>query len=252
MTVVQTPGEARTGEANWVRERVVPTLMWGREDGAFHTRVHVANYYSLMGGDGPVTATALVDLVDTGGAVVAAYEHRLEPEQHLQLDLRDLVASFEGTIAVRLLPTPAPQHSHRFIGTLYFVSWFDDHGHVQFSHEQNRMTFEQDVNERTFLSPGVLLRPEVSLGFIVQNSYFGDEPLADDSIEVAVLDDRGNELGAKRLQLPARTSRVVDVDSFAQGLASHQTVALRVRGRHLNHPFTFVRHTSGDFSIHHF
>ena len=252
MTVVQTPAEARTGEANWVRERVVPTLMWGREDGTFHTRVHIANYYSLMGGEEPVSAIALVDLVDADGTVVGSIERPLEPEQHLQLDVRDVVSSFEGTIAVRLLPNPPPAHSHRFIGTLYFVSWFDDLGHVQFSHEQNRMTFEQDVSERTFLSPGVLLRSEVQLCFIVQNSYFGAEPLADDTIEVAVLDDRGNELGTRRMQLPARTSRVIDVESVAPGLAPHQSIAVRVKGRHLNHPFTFVRHASGDFSIHHF
>lgn len=252
MGAVDLSTETPIGEEHWVRDRIVPTLMWGREQSGFHSRVHVANYYSLLKPDEHPDATVIVDLINGGGNRVASHEGQLGPEQHLQLEVADLVSTFEGTIAVRLVPKQTLEHNHRYIGTLYFVTWYDEAGHIQFSHEQNRMTFEPAGRPRTYLSPGILVRPELDIAFILQNSYFGAEPMQNDSVEIALVDAGGRELAARQAQLPARTSTVLSLaETFGQ-LPVMDTIAIRVRGNHLNHPFTFVSHANGDFALHHF
>ena len=243
-----------TGEAFWVRDRIVPTLMWGRERGPFHSRVHVANYYSLLRPDDRIEATVVIDLIDSVGAHVASYQQELGPEEHVQVEVSALVPEFEGTIAVRLLPHTSIEHSHRYLGTLYFVSWYDDAGHVQFSHEQNRMTFDVDQPVRTFLSPGIFLRPELTVSAVLQNNYFGAAPLPTEDVELALVDVDGTELAVETVRLPARHARVFPLaELFPDAIGRERgTVAVRARGRHLNHPFTFVQHANDDFSIHHF
>jgi len=232
-----------------VRDRVAPTLMWGRVAPGFGSRVEIANYYSLLQPGADVRATATVDLISDDGVWVAGHSTELEPRQQVHLDLSELTDAFEGTIAVRLNPAALPDHPHRYLGTLYFVTWHDDRGHVQFSHEQNRMTFEVE-NERNFLSPGIELRPELEVDVIVQSNYFGPRPPTHQDASITALSAQGERLGNTTATIPAGGSRRVPLASLAPG---HEgTVSVEVEGANLNHPFTFIRHVSGDFNIHHF
>jgi len=85
---------------------------------------------------------AYIDLISHDGDLVTAYEQLLGENEHVHVRVAELVDRFEGSIGVRLVPIEPLSHSHRYIATLYFLSWADDRGHVQFSHEQNRMTFD--------------------------------------------------------------------------------------------------------------
>ena len=254
MSTTRTTISTGLGESFWVKDRIAPTLMWARERGSFHSRVHVANYYSLLKPDDRIRATAVVDLITSDGNHIASHQEELGPEEHVQVEVVDMEPDFEGTVAVRLLPHTSIEHSHRYLGTLYFVSWYDDEGHVQFSHEQNRMTFDVEQPPRTFLSPGIFLRPELDVNFVLQNNYYGDTPLVSEVVEVALVDADGVDLYKAEFRLPARNSRVLSIDDVFPGAAERArgTVAVRARGSHLNHPFTFVNHANGDFNVHHF
>jgi len=245
---------AGVGETFWVKDRIVPILMWGREGAGFHSRVHVANYYSLLKPDEAVAGTVLLDLISSNGDLVASEKFDLGPEEHVQVEVGSLLADFEGTIAVRLVPRAELAHPHRYLGTLYFVSWHDDDGHIQFSHELNRMTFDVENPVRTYFSPGIFLRPELAVNVILQSSYFGDEPLPAEQISMALVDVDGKDLATASVSMPARTSKVVALTDLFQGAAERArgTVAIRIRAARLNHPMTYISHANGDFNIHHF
>jgi hypothetical protein len=252
MTTTGVRPALRRGEGGWVRERVVPTLMWARETTGFHTRIEAANYYSLLWPERDVVATLLVDFIDERGELVGQHEQTLGPAQHAHVETKSVVPEFEGTVAVRLVPDPPAEHAHRYLGTLFFATWYDDAGHVQFSHESNRMTFDADESARTFLSPGTIVRPEIAFEFVLQNTYYGDGDIVSD-VDLALLDFDGRVLASTGHAMAPRTSSVLGLEVFGDGAQrARGSVAVRVTGRHLNHPFTFIHHRNGDFNIHHF
>jgi len=86
---------------------------------------------------------------------------------------------------------------------------------------------------------------------ILQNCYYGDEVI-DEHVELSLV--VGDVIASAEISLPPRHSRVIDLDETFNGAFSNAStsVAIRATGRYLNHPFTFVNHVNGDFSIHHF
>jgi hypothetical protein len=241
-------------ESPYIVDRIVPMLIWGREDGDFHTRVSLFNYYSLLFPDRNVSATARVFLFDHQGCAAATAERLLKPLAQWQFDLADVVSSFQGTVAVQLIPDYIPRLEHRaYVGTLFFTTYWDGHGHCDFTHETDRMRFEDDARIQ-YDATAIPRSPFVDLSVILQNSFFGsDVARCDPSVSIEARDDGGEVMARRRLSLPPRGSTLLPLGELVPDeRARRRARSLHVRGRHINQPLTFIRHASGDFNLHHF
>lgn len=240
----------------YVINRTVPTLVWGREDHQFHTRISLFNYYSLLFQDRPVHAVAHIYLFADDGRERGHVEKPLAPHQQWQCDLATMTNDFQGSIGVQLVPDYLPPLKHeRFLGTLFFATYWDAQGHCDFTHETDRMRFEGD--SRIQYEPAAIPTSEnVDMSIVVQNSFFGkDAARCDRSWSVEIRDGFGNRLAYKSFSLEPRASIVMPLEEvlpdYRQRLRG-RVGSIHVKGRHINQPLTFVRHRSGDFNIHHF
>ncbi|MGH7257825.1 MAG: hypothetical protein ACREIM_05555 [Nitrospiraceae bacterium] len=241
---------------SYVISRTVPTLAWGQEAPQFHTRISLFNYYSLLFQDRPVHAVAHLYLFAEDGQERAHVQKPLDPYQQWQCDLATVTNDFRGSIGVQLVPEYLPSLKHdRFLGTLFFATYWDEQGHCDFTHETDRMRFEQDV--RVQYEPAAIPTSDnVEMSIVVQNSFFGeDETKCDRSLDVEIRNGAGKRLVYKSLSLAPRASVVIPLEELLpdyRQLLHGQAGSVHVKGRHINQPLTFVRHRSGDFNIHHF
>ena len=240
----------------YVLDRTVPTLIWGREDDSFHTRISLFNYYSLLTEDRPVESTAHVYLFDEQGQEVARATHQLAPLGQWQCRLSDLVTRFQGSVGVQLVPHTMPPLRHqKYVGTLFFATYWDAQGHADFTHETDRMRYQDD--HRIQYEPAVIpSSPSVDVSVIVQNSYFGEDPAqCDGTFHVDIRRGDGTSIYRKSFALRPRASVVLPLSELVPDLRSQlkgQPGSVHVSGRHINQPLTLSRHAAGDFNIHHF
>jgi hypothetical protein len=244
------------GKSRFVVGRTVPTLAWGREGGGFHTRISLFNYYSLLFEDRPVRCRGRIYLFDERGREAAAVERELGPLEQWQFELGSAVSSFQGTIAVQLIPDWLPDLKHdKYVGTLFFAVYRDEAGHCDYTHETDRMRFEDDGKEQ-YESTAIPTSEDLDFSIVVQNSYFGDdEGKCDRTFDVQMRDAAGRPLLETTLELGPRESRVIPLSQLGPdvraGLAGRPG-SVHVSGRHINQPLTLQRHRDGDFNIHHF
>ena len=240
----------------YVIDRTVPTLIWGREDSQFHTRISLFNYYSLLFPDQSVHVTAHLYLFGENGQEQGHVQRTLNPLQQWQCDMGEVSKEFQGSIGVQMVPDYLPPLKHdRFLGTLFFATYWDAEGHCDFTHETDRMRFDQD--SRVQYEPATIPTSEnLELSIVVQNSFFGeDESNCDRSWDVEIRDAEGQQLLHKSLNLAPRASVVIPVGELLPDYRRQlggRAGSVHVRGRHINQPLTLVRHRSGDFNIHHF
>jgi len=244
------------GKQAYVIQRTVPTLAWGREGGGFHTRISLFNYYSLLSEDPPVSSRACIYLFDEDGREAGRKERTLGPREQWQFDLSSAVGDFQGSVAVQLIPDPFPQLRHeRYVGTLFFATYWDAAGHYDYTHETDRMRFDDDESVQYESTP-IPTSPSVEMSVILQSNYFGaDADLCDPCCEVVVKGANGETLAEETLDLAPRSSRIVGLEAVLPDWRRRlggQGGSVHVKGRHINQPMTFIRHASGDFNIHHF
>ena len=96
----------------YVINRTVPTLVWGREDDDFHTRISLFNYYSLLFPDQSVRAIAHLYLFGEDGQELGHVQKTLNPLQQWQYDLSKTSTRFQGSIGVQLVPDYLPSLSN--------------------------------------------------------------------------------------------------------------------------------------------
>lgn len=240
----------------YVIDRTVPTLIWGREDPQFHTRISLFNYYSLLFPDRSVHGIAHLYLFGEDGQERGHLQKSLDPYQQWQCNLSEVTKEFQGSIGVQLVPDYLPPLKHeRFLGTLFFGTYWDAQGHCDFTHETDRMRFEQD--SRMQYEPAAIPTSEnLDMSIVVQNSFFGEDvSQCDQSWEIEIRDSVGKQLFHKSFTLAPRASVIVPLEELLPDYRRRlggRAGSVHVKGRHINQPLTFVRHRSGDFNIHHF
>ncbi|HET9961983.1 MAG TPA: hypothetical protein VFQ34_06585 [Nitrospiraceae bacterium] len=240
----------------YVIQRSVPTLIWGREDGSFHTRISLFNYYSLLVEERPITSTAHLYLFDESGREAAHAVQVLEPLGQWQCALSSLVDRFQGSIGVQLVPDFLPPLKHnKYVGTLFFATYWDAKGHADFTHETDRMRYEDD--HRLQYEPTVIpSSPSIDTSVIVQNSYFGADPSqCDKAFHLDIRRSDGTSVFRKSYALEPRASVVLHLNELVPNirhLLGDKPGSVHISGRHINQPLTWSRHASGDFNIHHF
>lgn len=241
---------------NYINTRTVPSLIWGCEDDEFHTRISIFNYYSLLFGDRSINSKCYIYLFSENGEQVGRFEKDIGPFEQWQFNLSSVVGQFQGSIGVQLVPDYLPPLKHeRFLGTLFFATYWDAQGHCDFTHETDRMRFEQD--SRIQYEPAAIPTSEnLDMSIVVQNSFFGEDvSQCDRSWEVEIRDSAGKRLVHKSLTLAPRASVIVPLSELLPDYRRRlggRAGSVHVKGRHINQPLTFVRHRSGDFNIHHF
>lgn len=239
-----------------IRQRFVPTVVYAREDDEFHTRLCVYNYFSELFPQVKSGATVAVWLFDTSGNLVAQHDIQIGYRGQVQLDLSTLGVTFEGTAGVSLIPDTPPEFPHKGVGTGYYVLYYDDQGHADYSHEWEAMRFTQAQAPPWLCVIRPLLFPDTQL--IVMNGYYGTDPREGTAQWVVRLrDGQGAILHEVRMEpLPPRGSKRFPLSTVFPDLAevarSHPTLGVEVTGTNIQGPFTFVRVPSGDFNIHHF
>jgi len=244
------------GKARFVRGRTVPSLIWGSEGPDFHTRISVFNYYSLTFADRPVTSQAYVYAFDENGRELGVAQRELGPLEQWQVELSAIAGAFQGLVAVQLVPDYLPPLKHeRYVGTLFFATYWDAAGHMDFTHETDRMRFEDDSAE-LYWSTLIPSSERIDTSIIVQNSFFGEQrDGCDSAVEIEVRSASGRTLLDRTLELAPRESRVLALSSLlpeGRGRLGAAPGSVHVRGRHINMPMTLLRHSSGDFNVHHF
>jgi hypothetical protein len=240
----------------YVINRTVPTLVWGREAPDFHTRISIFNYYSLLFPEQDVRAVAHVYLFGEDGQELGHVQETLNPLQQWQCDLAKVSTEFQGSVGVQLVPDYLPPLKHdRFLGTLFFATYWDLQGHCDFTHETDRMRFEQD-SRMQYEPAAIPTSDNLDVSIVVQNSFFGkNESQCDRSWDVEIRDAEGKQLSHRSLTLAPRASIVIPLEDLLPDYRRRlggRAGSIHVKGRHINQPLTFVRHRSGDFNIHHF
>ena len=81
-----------------------------------------------------------------------------------------------------------------FLALFFFATYWDTQGHCDFTHETDRMRFEQD--SRIQYEPAAIpTSHNLELSIVVQNSFFGeDDSQCDRSWEVEIRDSAGEQL----------------------------------------------------------
>jgi len=242
--------------SEYIIGRTVPTLIWGCESEEFHTRVSLFNYYSLLNENEQVSSQAYIYLFFENGTPAGRYDKVLKPLEQWQFNLSSAIPKFEGTIAVQLIPDTMPPLKHdRYVGTLFFVTYWDAHGHCDFTHETDRMRFGTD--RKLQYEPAVIpTSPDIEMSIIVQNSFFGhDMEKCDSRWFLEIRDHSGTVLVDHKGTLEPRASKALAIEDLLPNYRKRlggRPGSVHIKGRHINQPLTLLRHVSGDFNIHHF
>lgn len=244
-------------EKKLIVDRFVPTIIYVRENGGFHTRVCAYNYFSELFPDVKTGATAHLSFFDSAGQVIGYRSIHLEYRGQLQFDAAELGVPFEGTAGLSLVPDTVPEARHdRLVGTGYYAYYFDDAGHADTSHEWDAMTFKKTQSSPWICLMRPLLFPEAQI--IVMSAYYaGDETEGRGEWNAAVRNGQGAILSRRDMpSLPARgcvrTSLRDMFPDIAQLAEREGTVSVEVNGTNIQGPFTWVSVPGGDFNIHHF
>jgi hypothetical protein len=254
-TIVSTAIPAAIPE-DFVRSRFVPTVVYAREAGNFHTRLCVYNYFSEIFPEVKTGATIYCWLFDSAGRTVAHRAAHVGYRGQLQLDLEELGVQFEGTAALSMVPDTLPEFKHRGVATGYYAYYYDDSGHGDFSHELQPMRFEPTFTPCDICLVRPLLFPDTQI--VVMNSYYGTDAAGGASEWSARLrSGRGSVLDERKMNpIPARGSvRLALQEIFPQvsEFAEREgAVAVELSGSNLHSPLTWVTVPGGDFNIHHF
>lgn len=241
---------------DFVRQRFVPTVVYVREDGEFHTRLCVYNYFSELFPQIKSGGTVAVWLFDNAGSLIVQRDIPIGYRGQVQFDLSTLGVTFEGTAGVSLIPDNPPEFPHKGIGTGYYVYYYDNQSHADYSHEWEPMRFAPADSVPWLCVIRPRLFPDTEL--IVMNGYYGTDPRQGTAHWVIRLrDGQGKMLREVRMEpLPPRGSTRFPVSAVFPDLAdvarAHSTLGVEVTGTNIQGPFTFVRVPSGDFNIHHF
>jgi len=244
------------GPEEFVRERFVPTVVYVRESKGFHTRLCVYNYFSELFPDVRTGATVYVWFFTQSGKVAGTREFHLPYRGQLQYDLAELKEDLEGTAGLSMVPDTIPEFRARRAGTGYYVFYYDDAGHADFSHEWEPMRFERMQSEPWLCVIRPLLFPDTEL--IVMSAYYGmDEVEGSTEWTVRIRNSQGTVLAERKMTpIPPRGSIRLplhaifpDVSAIARQAG---TIGIEAVGSNIQGPFTFIRSRSGDFNIHHF
>jgi len=155
-----------------------------------------------------------------------------------------------------MVPHPVPEFKHAGVGTGYYVYYFDNEGHADFSHEWDPMRFTQRRSPPWLCVVRPTAFPETQL--IVMNSYYGQDESAGSTQWVARLRDGQGVVVAEREmeRIPPRGSRRLRLDEIFPDIAALEaragTIAVEAVGMNMQGPFTWVSVPGGDFNIHHF
>jgi len=241
---------------DFVRERFVPTVVYVRESQEFHTRLCVYNYFSELFPDIRSGASVYIWFFRQCGELAARRELHLPYRGQVQYDLQELGQEIEGTAGLSMVPETLPEFKPRRVGTGYYVVYYDDLGHADFSHEWEPMRFEQMVSEPWLCVIRPLVFPET--GLIVMSSYYGlDEVSGSAEWRLRLRDNHGVIVAEKEMMpIPPRGSVRLPVRDVFPDLytvaADAGTIGVEAVGTNIQGPFTLVRSPSGDFNIHHF
>jgi len=244
------------GDAHhFVVNRFVPTVVYARETAEFHTRLCIYNYFSELFPDILTGATANLWFFNSNGVLVANRSAKLPFKGQLQFDLGELGISFEGTAAVSLVPDTVPAFSHKGVGTGYYVYYFDNLGHADFSHEWEPMRFQPSHCEPWLCVVRPLQFPDTQL--VVMSCYYGDNPQGTAKWFLRLRNGAGRIVSEVSMpDIPpcgctrfALKSVFPDIESVAK---REGTIAVEAKGTNIQGPFTWVTVPGGDFNIHHF
>ena len=244
------------GAQEFVRHRFVPTSVYAFERGGLHTRLCVYNYYSELYPDVTTGATACMWFFDQSGREVARREEHLGYRGQLRFEVSEVRRDFEGIAALSLVPDTLPDFKPPRVGTGYYVYYYDDEGHADFSHEWEAMKFEPSGSAPWLCLVRPLLFPDTQL--VVMSSYFGPDADAGRSEWVARLRNAHGAVVAARKMPPlppggSARLHVGEVFPDVRGLAEREgTLSVEVQGSNIQGPFTYVRGPGGDINIHHF
>ena len=249
-------GSNTGGAEEFVRHRFVPTSVYVREGDDFHTRLCVYNYFSELFPEVKTGALVSMWFFDQEGNEVGRRERRLDYRGQLQFELAELGHHFEGIAALSLIPETLPEIKPPRVGTGYYVFYYDDDGHADFSHEWEPIKFDLAVSPPWICLVRPLLFPDTQL--VVMSSYFGNDVEAGGGEWTARLRNAQGAIVAEK-KMPALPPRgsvrlpVTEVFPEVRSLAEREeTLSVEVVGSNIQGPFTYVRAPRGDINIHHF
>ncbi len=243
-------------EEELVVSKFVPTVVYVREDSLLHTRLCIYNYFSELFPSDRSGAQVSIWFFDQTGATLARRLIPIPYRGQLQFDLKLLDFEFEGTAGVALIPNTIPEFTHKGVGTGFYVYYYDDAGHADFSHEWDAMRFKPIKAEPWTCVIRPLLVPETDL--IVMNSYYGcDQSQGTANWSARIRNKHGKVVCEKAMPpLPPRSSVRLPISKIFPDVLdlakAHQTIAIEAVGTNIMGPFTYVKAPSGDFNIHHF
>ena len=247
---------AALSEAELVAHRFVPTIVYVREEASFHTRLCIYNYFSELFPQVKTGATVHLWFFDRNGACVARQTVPLAYRGQLQFDVRELGIQFEGAAGVSMVPETLPQFTHSGVGTGYYVLYYDDAGHADFSHEWEHMRFRASDSVPWICVVRPRLVPDTQL--VVMNRYYGTDAEEGTARWSATLrNGAGQVLATTNMPpIPPRGLVRLRLDEMFADIATHadreQVLSVEANGRNIQGPFTLVHARNGDFNIHHF
>ena len=240
----------------FIHDRFLPTMVYIREDAVLHSRLCLFNYFSELFPEGRNGATVFIDFFNEEGNMVGTVEEHIGFQGQLQYDVARIGKSFEGVAAVSMVPDDQiPVHHDRLIGTGYYVCYYDNHGHIDCSHEWEPMAFQKTKSAPWICVVRPHLFPDTQI--IVMSNYYGQEGKSVSEWNIRLRDGQGNIITEQRMApIPMRGSRRIilqevfpDIVEYAR---AQRALSVEVNGSNIQGPFTFVKVPSGDFNIHHF
>jgi hypothetical protein len=236
-------------------KRFVPTVVYVRETADFHTRLCLYNYFSELFPDIKTGARVYLRFFDANGHLFAERKINVPYRGQLQFEVSDLNTEFEGSVGVSMVPDTLPEIKPQRVGTGYYVFYYDNTGHADFSHEWESMRFQPSQSVPWLCVVRPLLFPATQL--IVMSSFYGSGPEGTAHWHVRLRNSQGQILAEREMEpIPPRGCRRFELQTAfpdIKALAQREgTVAIEVVGSNIQGPFTWVTVPSGDFNIHHF
>ena len=223
----------------YVINRTVPTLIWGREDDDFHTRISLFNYYSLLFPT-RLSARSLISTFGEDGQELGHVQETLDPLQQWQSDLSGKLRSFEAASVCNWSRTIfLPSNTIGILGTLFSPPIGIYRGIVILLMKQTGCVLSRIPGCST--NPPPFRRPTtLTLSIVVQNSFFGeDDSQCDRSWDVEIRDGDGKQLMRRSLSLAPRASIVVPLQDLLPDYRRRlggRAGSIHVKGRHINQP----------------
>jgi hypothetical protein len=227
----------------------------------WNTTISFFNYFNQVFKQQPIEAELLLAFFGADGCERGAFRIGVAPQSGMQVDGRNLGISSDGMVAVAAVPLADIEalagntvKLRRHIGTGFYVCWEKDEGHRDVMHEWTPVTRQplpSQVQYAGFSSgPGLAAQ-----GLVITNPTFGSGDALWARPRLEILDMSGNPVDNRELPaIPPMGTQRVELSaftSFAEQMSRHGRAVARVTSANVAGLFTFERHGSGDFHLHH-